>query len=108
MKKITFALLISLFSLSAWSTTFVTCDSVTGSNRTLSLAIKDARLFLVNVQTAGSHARAFAATAITTDGDTSFYALSGSPAILEVQNSVLQLEGGLLNIGEEKFVCEAR
>lgn len=108
MKKMTLALLVSVFSLSASAATFITCDGITSSNRTLMLAIKDAQLLQVRVQTAGSHPRAFAVNSISEDDNNSFYSIAGSSDIVAIQNSVLLLDGGLVNIGAEKFVCEAK
>lgn len=107
MKKMTLALLVSLFSVSAFSATFVVCDGI-NTGRNLVLAINDAKLVQVRVQTEGSHPRAFAVNAISSDDNMSFFVLAGTSEIVEVRNSVLLFDGGLVNVGDEKFVCEAR
>ena len=107
MKKLTIALMVSLFSITAWSATLITCDGMTNSNRTLLLAIQNEKLLQVRVQTEGSGTRAFAVNQISTNENSSFYTMLGTTNIVEIQNTVLRLDGGWLNIGHEKFACDS-
>lgn len=108
MKKITLVLFASLFSLSAWSYNMVACDGITMPNSSLLLVVDNEQLLQARIQTSAStHPRALVTNLISSNQDSSFFSVAGSSVLLEVENSVLRLEGGLLNLGDKRFVCGA-
>lgn len=107
MKTIFINLMILLLSLPAFSASLVTCDGLTNSDRTLILAIRETKLVQVRVQTQGSLPHALIATLLSTHGNTSIYTIMGmGPVeILELENSVLRLEGGKAEMAGDRFDC---
>lgn len=108
MKKLMITLFAFFFSFSAWSYTLINCDGITMSNSNLLLAIDNEQLLQVRIQaTAGSHPRALITNLVSKNQNSSLYSIAGSPEIMEIENSVLRLDGGFLRIGEQRFTCDS-
>ncbi len=104
MKKSIIALALVLSPLAALAGSTVSCDGV-DSDKTLSLFINQQKIVQVRVQAQGSLPHAFAVHEVRTNSNTSIYSMSGSAELLEVQNSVLNQQGGWLRLGSKRFEC---
>ncbi len=107
MKKTFLALALLLLPLTSFAATTVTCFGRTYIDQSLTLTVANSKLTMVLIHTQGSSPMAYAAREVRSLGTTSLYFLSGISDLLEVQNKVLHQQAGWLNIGNEKFDCQA-
>jgi hypothetical protein len=107
MKKLILALALSLASVASYSAQLTTCNGVTNSDRTILLAINDAKIVQVRVQTNGSLPHVLIAHTASTNAVSTLFTIMGVNDIMEVENTVLALNAGWLRLGSEKFECEA-
>lgn len=106
MKKLIFSIVIlSAFNVFAGLPTF--CQGLVDANKTLLLFMSGTKITQVKVQTQGSLPKVFGATEVNRQDLTTIYRLSGVPGLVEVQNTVLNGQGGWLSIGSNRFDCEA-
>ena len=104
MKKSIIALALVLSPLATLAGTSVSCDGV-DSDKILSLFINQQKIVQLRIQAQGSLPQVFAVHEVRTNSNTSIYSMSGSADLLEVENSVLNQQGGWLRLGSKRFEC---
>lgn len=105
MKKTLLALSLSLFAISSFASSMMTCESMTGSDSTLILAVNGGKLVQMRVQNQGSLPHVLMTHLISTNNSTSIYTIMGSADQLQLDNSVLREESGQARVGDERFDC---
>jgi len=105
MKKTLLAITISLFAMSSYANTLVTCEGTTNPDRTLILAIRNGKLLQLRVQNQGSLPRVLMTNVISANANTTIYTIMGSIDLLELQNSVLSEGSGEARMAGERFNC---
>ena len=108
MKKLTAILLITLSPvLSLASTASISCQNLTGDDKSLVLFINDSKVIQLKVQSQGSLPKVLKAHEIRNDGTISLYSLVGHSALLEIQSKVLDGLGGRAKFSGERFECDS-
>lgn len=98
------SLLMTSFAFA--NTERVNCDSIRGTNRSLLLIIVDSDLKQVRVLTAARHFVLVPQKINTQNNpDFTFYTVLGQPSILQVENKVLENNGGLVKFSGDEFSC---
>lgn len=108
MKNLT-AILVLVLSpiLSLASTASVSCQSLSGDDKSLVLLVSENKAVKIKVQTQGSLPKVLAVNEIRNDGSVSVYSISGISALLEVQNTILAGQGGRAKLAGQRFECES-
>lgn len=107
------ALILSLMSFTFLTVSahaeysMVNCDSIRGTNRSLTLVVVNQDVKQVRVQTNGSRQRALIPNKILNqniDGVT-LYTVVGLSGFMEVENKVLEGNGGIVKLADDEFSC---
>lgn len=93
--------------LSLASTASVSCQSLSGDDKSLVLLINDNKVVKLKIQSQGSLPKVLTANEIRNDGSVSVYSISGNSALLEVQNTVIDGQGGRAKLAGQRFECES-
>jgi hypothetical protein len=107
MKTLALTLLLALTSTSVFANfSTVTCDSNRGTNHTLTLFVFDKALKQVRVGAGrNSRQRAFMPTRVQNYPNRTIYTLSGMLGFMQVDNSILEGNGGIVTLQNDEFSC---
>lgn len=98
-----------IFTTSAFAQlNYINCESTQGSNRFLTLIIANGELKQIRTQSTGSLPRAMFPEKILNQSLPNFtsYLILGNSSILEVENKILEGNGGQVRFGDDSFTCE--
>lgn len=105
--------LLALVSLIAFSSlahaefNLITCDSVRGTNTALTLVVLNQDVKQVRVQSNGSRVRALVPNKIINQNieGVTLYTIVGLTGFMEVENQVLNGNGGYIRLSNDEFSC---
>ncbi len=107
MKKLTALLLLILSPNLSFASSAITCQSLSGEDKSLLLLVKNNKVVQLRVQSQGSLPKVFKTNSVRNNGTVSVYSLVGSSSLLEVQNSTLDGQGGRARFSGQRFECDS-
>ena len=99
--------ILSMTTLASSSPATISCSGLSNPDLSMTLFILDGSLRQIRLNEDGSFPRAFGINKISENETSAFYSLLGTIYTLEIQKSVIELNGGWLTLDRERFNCEA-
>lgn len=99
--------LVLFSSMAKADVTMINCDSIRGTQRSLTLVVFNQELKQVRVLSNGSRPRPLIPNKLINQNieGVTLYTLVGLPGFLQVENKVLEGNGGLIRLDSDEFSC---
>ncbi len=106
MKKLLLTVSLILAPLSSFAGKKVNCDG-SSSNDSLLLFINNSKIVQVRILAEDTFPKTFRAQLVSEQSNTALYRLSGFPGLMDVQNEVINGQGGWLRLQGYRYFCDA-
>ncbi len=107
MKKLTAILILILLPALSFASSTITCQALSGDDKSLVLFVSGNKVSQLKVQSQGSLPKVLKTNEIRNDGSVSVYSVVGNSALLEIQNTVIDGQGGRAKFSGERFECDS-
>ncbi len=106
MKNLTVILILILLPALSLAAS-ISCQSLSGDDKSLVLLVNEHKVIQLKIQQQGSLPKVLKANEIRNDGSASVYSIVGSSALLEVQNTIIDGQGGRAKLAGQRFECDS-